>query len=935
MASPVKDAGLKHIAGGFTEVVERGRGWLRSRIPGTERYAWSSQGGSHGWHFGPEPFDEAHEVDTAWVNTDPILDAPWQKKMVLADYNAYAFQEPTLGFNQGQLIEYRKDGGVINFQPTQLQWTNDLGQISPIADPQAVSATITDDELKWIGAYGSGIDFRWQTQPAKLAKYVDVANLAQLGAPPQFIIDGGNPVLRVELLFQKSAGLEIWVDGVLWNEKANNPKTTLDDVEFRSGGVPIWYFKAPLSWDATGESVKPSMCLRATVQSLFVDILTPWSWIESAVFPIVIDATLTLQPDAAAGVDTMVSESNNTYIDYGTNPQMWAQETTVGGDRRRALIKFDLSSLPVAPTYNTITLSLWTANVADGVQTIKVYRILDANNGWTEALATWDHAVEDTVEWAGGSNGCGVSGTDYTATEIASQNRSGGAPPSEEVLSLNATEFETMRGSNNGMIVIQIPDKKFRDYVKFYTSDHTTSGNRPKLYVDYTPVAAGTEVVVPLATLVVTAYPPTVVAIAHINIEIPETGLLATAYAPTVFASDLIEIEIPASALGATPYAPSVSITQHVNVEVPFAGAVIATYVPVAEVTAHIDIEIPAALLQATTYAPSMAAGESIDVEIPSVAVVVVGYAPGCAVSDHIDIEIPNAVVAIAGNAPGIAATSHISIEVPATPIQIAAYAPTAAFTAHINVEIPAAAIQTATYAPEIGEGESIEVVVPASGLVVTGYSPLVEAVANIEVVVPAASLIVTGYVPGIEAGANVDVEIPVTAITIICYAVIVGATSGLDIEIPLALVGVDTYAPIVDATAYVDVVIPPAVIGIVGFAPSAGAPVEIDVPAASIAISPFAPEITASEHVYLEIPTGELVVTCYQPEAEVSIFSKVVPTATLGVSAFAPGVTVTEIIFTCVALTLEERSLDFMLHNRATWFTLEEETHELTLEKR
>ena len=54
-----------------------------------------------------------------------------------------------------------------------------------------------------------------------------------------------------------------------------------------------------------------------------------------------------------------------------------------------------------------------------------------------------------------------------------------------------------------------------------------------------------------------------------------------------------------------------------------------------------------------------------------------------------------------------------------------------------------------------------------------------------------------------------------------------------------------------------------------------------------------------------------------------------------IGINAFAPGATATEIVFTCVVLALEERSTDFMLHKRSTLFTLEEEDHELTLEKR
>ena len=152
MASPVKkakaDAQTKWLG---AVVVGRGKGSIKHLHPDDyaagmsetdtgARAMFDTQVGGRGWHFGDGPFDDANEVDTEWVDAHPIDDAPWQKKMVLADYNAYAFREATHPFDQGQLIEYvhPASGEAVNFQPTQLQWTNDLDQISPIADPQAV-----------------------------------------------------------------------------------------------------------------------------------------------------------------------------------------------------------------------------------------------------------------------------------------------------------------------------------------------------------------------------------------------------------------------------------------------------------------------------------------------------------------------------------------------------------------------------------------------------------------------------------------------------------------------------------------------------------------------------------------------------------------------------------------------------------------------------
>ena len=87
MASPVKLAKQNQINLGFTQVVERGRGWIKSRKPGANQFAYDSQVGGAGWHFGSAPYSDANEIDTAWVAGDS---APYRRRMVLADYNAFA-----------------------------------------------------------------------------------------------------------------------------------------------------------------------------------------------------------------------------------------------------------------------------------------------------------------------------------------------------------------------------------------------------------------------------------------------------------------------------------------------------------------------------------------------------------------------------------------------------------------------------------------------------------------------------------------------------------------------------------------------------------------------------------------------------------------------------------------------------------------------------
>ncbi len=86
--------------------------------------------------------------------------------------------------------------------------------------------------------------------------------------------------------------------------------------------------------------------------------------------------TLTLQPDATAGVDTYIySGSKN--ANYGTSSEMGVGEDNNSNNKAaRSLIKFDLSSIPDNATITAATLSLWTSkDLSSNTRTIRVYRL--------------------------------------------------------------------------------------------------------------------------------------------------------------------------------------------------------------------------------------------------------------------------------------------------------------------------------------------------------------------------------------------------------------------------------------------------------------------------------------------------------------------------------------------------------------------------------
>jgi len=181
---------------------------------------------------------------TTWENIDTTLEpagelSPWDWQMVKADYHVYILED----FIYGQILKFEKADphgtflGDVAFQPMALQWTNDLDQIQEVSMPQSGNLSVVDNKIKWDDAYGSSIDFEWRCSSTKLLKLLTISSLSNLPIPEPYIIDGGNPILELNFIFDPSIGLEIYVDGGLWDEKSDIQ--TFGIVEFRSGRLGI------------------------------------------------------------------------------------------------------------------------------------------------------------------------------------------------------------------------------------------------------------------------------------------------------------------------------------------------------------------------------------------------------------------------------------------------------------------------------------------------------------------------------------------------------------------------------------------------------------------------------------------------------------------------------------------------------------------------
>ncbi len=202
------------------------------------------------------------------------------------------------------------------------------------------------------------------------------------------------------------------------------------------------------------------------------------SWLEKAIYPVVIDPDFVLQPAEAEAQDTYIAIAapNNQYSTMNViNFRGYLRADAIIG-----LLSFDLSSIPSGAT--VLSAVLTTQLVYNQLRTSQIiyHRILSGNNGWIEAC-TWNYAIPTTQAWAG-SAGALTSGTDYDPAALGTQIiTAGDLSGSQYNTSLDTTEVEYMISNNYGFLGHYYE----ADVVTFASSNYGTASARPKLSITY------------------------------------------------------------------------------------------------------------------------------------------------------------------------------------------------------------------------------------------------------------------------------------------------------------------------------------------------------------------------------------------------------------------------------------------------------------------
>lgn len=143
--------------------------------------------------------------------------------------------------------------------------------------------------------------------------------------------------------------------------------------------------------------------------------------------------------------------------------------------------------------------------------------------------------------------------------------------------------------------------------------------------------SSGTTVSVPLGTLTLTGFAPTVTTTANQTVAVPVGALTLTGFAPTVTASDHKTVAVPAGSLTLTGFAPTVSVapvSSDVTVNVPLGTLTLTGFAPTIAVSDNKTVSVPLGQITLTGFAPTVTATQNVTVNIPTGQLTLTGFAP-------------------------------------------------------------------------------------------------------------------------------------------------------------------------------------------------------------------------------------------------------------------------------------------------------------------
>ncbi len=262
---------------------------------------------------------------------------------------------------------------------------------------------------------------------------------------------------------------------------------------FRSGEViPLFGFAKPSIWDSSSdeiEAVSPRHTPQYNITQVRtgvwdIEIVLDPAFLSNATYPVYIDPTIVLQPDADEGKDASMF-SPYPDANYGAYTLIPLDSSW------RELIQFDLSSIPTGSTILSSILTMYRFYDNGNIEVLKNRLLREWGEGVhidapaTDGECSWNHHSYPNLWTTGGADDIG---TDIAIADDENDYISAGPDGYYEFKLTNSTQVIVNGATNNGW---RLATTESSGRQSFRSSDYGTSEQRPKLTIEYEEPSAG------------------------------------------------------------------------------------------------------------------------------------------------------------------------------------------------------------------------------------------------------------------------------------------------------------------------------------------------------------------------------------------------------------------------------------------------------------
>ena len=179
-------------------------------------------------------------------------------------------------------------------------------------------------------------------------------------------------------------------------------------------------------------------------------------------------------------------------LNYGGSATISVGSPAIGG-AGRVITRFDLSMIEDDAEPIAAEIVLVATVITGGGDTVSLYQIAAANNGWVEGTADgvtqagsscWnDYAYQNVTEWAG-SAGLSTATTDYINTKLATDQAI--STTGTKTFALNTSGLAAVKArlaSDNIEFLFNNLTTTTGNFITFASSENGTAGNRPYLHI--------------------------------------------------------------------------------------------------------------------------------------------------------------------------------------------------------------------------------------------------------------------------------------------------------------------------------------------------------------------------------------------------------------------------------------------------------------------